>query len=273
MRVLREPLLHFFVLGAIVFAVFSVMGDEVSEVAPDRVEVTPAVRAALARQFEQTWKRAPTASEISALVDGHVDQEILVREAVLLGLDRDDAIVRQRLVLKMQFLLEAGAATTEPDDALLAAFLQDNAAEYAQPAQLSFEQVLVRRASSDAETVLAALQAGEDVAALGAPTLLPPALEDAAPRAVDSVFGEGFFEQLAALSGAGWVGPVTSGYGTHLVRVTEYAPARARSLDEVREAVTRDWIAATTAEGARQRMEALRARYEIVRDDEAERDR
>ena len=247
-----------------VFAAFAWLDEGAEPTTPERIEISEEIRERLATQFKQTWRRAPTHDELAALVDNYVEEEVLVREAVLLGLDRDDTVIRQRLALKMKFLLEAGGGTLDPSDEELANFLSENEERYKTPARLSFEQLLLVRSAVTHETILSALNRGENPETYGVPTLLPFDVSDATARAVDSVFGAGFFAQLEAISEDQWAGPVESGYGTHLVRITGYTPARRPSLDDVRESVTRDWISLRTEEIARQRLDALLSRYDVV---------
>ncbi len=267
--VLREPLVHFLALGAAIFALFAALDDSPPVAPRERIEITAAEAAGIVERFERTWRRPPTPAELSGLLDAAIEEEVLVREALALGLDRGDEIVRRRLAQKMRFLVE-GAPEAEPTEAALAAHLEAHAERFARSATLTFEQVRLRPETGDADQAIAALNAGETSDAILGPGLLPPRMADATPAAVDGTFGAGFFQALVALPQGRWAGPVESGYGLHLVRLLARTPRRVPPLDEIREAVARDWREARRADLARKRVEALKARYELRRPDPAE---
>lgn len=265
---LREPLLHFLVLGAAIFSLFAILDDTPPPVPARLLQVTEADAARLVSQFEATWRRFPTEEELSALIDAHIREEVLVREALALGLDRDDAVLRQRLAMKMTFLTESGAEAVEATDEILAAHLEAHPERFARPGRVSFEQVMLRD-GTDPEALRVALRAGEGAEAFAAPSLLPERLQPSVPAVVDGTFGQGFFDIVSALRPDSWVGPVESAYGRHLVRVSSIEPPRFPPLPEIREAVERDWRATMRARLAEELLEALTARYDIVRPDPA----
>ena len=266
-QLLREPLLHFIVLAGLIFLAFTLLDDTPEPVAASRLEVTEQDVETLAARFKATWKREPSDAELSKLIDSHINEEVLVREALTLGLDQGDAIVRQRLVLKMRFLLEAGAEAADPTDEELNAFIKERGGQFKQSAQVSFEQIVLDSPLDEATTLLAALREGTPAEEVGRPSLLPPAMRDATPRVVDGAFGRGFFEQIARLPQGEWGGPVESGFGLHLVRVTAFEPAVAPPLDQIRDIVRQEWIAEQSKELAQSRLDLLKARYDFVRPD------
>jgi hypothetical protein len=263
--VLREPLLHFILLGGAIFAVFAAIDDSPPPVAVDRLEVTEADALRLAQQFEATWRRPPTDEERSFLIDRLIREEILVREALALGLDRDDTVIRQRLTQKMIFLVESAAEATTPSDADLAAHLEAHPERFRSSGLVAFEQIPLR--DGEAEAVLAALRSGAPPAGLGGARLLPARMAASSAPVVDGAFGAGFFAEVAALPEGDWAGPVESSYGQHLVRVERVVPPVLPPLDEIRETVERDWRVTRRAEILDETLDALMARYEIIRPD------
>ena len=197
-------------------------------------------------------------------------EEVLYREGLALGLDRDDPVIRRRVGQKIEFIAD-GAAPEAPSDAELEAWLAAHLADYAVEPRYGLRQVYFdpgrRGASLEADLAAAreALVAGADpeAAALGDATLLPATLEGASTSAVARVFGPDFAEALAALPVGSWQGPVRSGYGLHLVQLTGRAELRAPSLDEVRPQVERDFLHARSIEAGQAFYEKLRARYRI----------
>ena len=269
-KILREPLLHFVVLGVGLFVLFGAIGEPAEE-RQDQIVVSAAKIDNLAELFRRTWRRPPTRAELDGLIEDHVKEEILYREALALGLEQDDIVIRRRLRQKMEFISEDVAAQAEPGEGELRAFLTEHAERFREPSRISFAQVYLspdRRgqdAWSDAERVLVALDAGRsDPAEAGDPFLLEQDHREVAAHDVERLFGGGFAARLAELPVGRWSGPVESGYGLHLVLVRERTPARLPDLDEVRDAVAREWQAARREAANRTFYEKLRAGYEVV---------
>jgi hypothetical protein len=266
---LREPLVQFLLLGLGLFFLYRAVSPN-SEAAPDRIVVDAGQVARLAQQFERTWLRPPTPVELSGLIEGHVKEEILYREALTLGLERNDLVIRRRLAQKMEFLNEDVATQREPSDAELQAYLDANAENFRAPARTSFRQVYLKAGRDGAESRARAeqlrvrLMANTRVSEAGDATLLPPALENASDTEISRSFGEAFTKALSQVPvGAGWNGPIESGYGLHLVNVGARDPGGALPLAEVRAAVEREWQAARRAEASEAFYAALRKRYAV----------
>jgi hypothetical protein len=265
-RLLRNPLLHFAVIGIALFAVFRSIGGS-EEDARSTIRLSAADQAALEARWEQQWGRSPTDDELQGLIEDRVREEILYREALSLGLDRDDTIVRRRLAQKMEFLASDAAAIPEPGDDELLAFLEQHAGRFRIPGRVTFEQIYFGRDTHGAELAevakraLAAARAGESVE--GDRLLLPRRQERVTASRVGQVFGEGFGEAVMRLAPGRWEGPIASAYGLHVVFVEESRPARTPALDEVRPAVRREWEASRRKEESQAFYRDLRARYPV----------
>jgi len=264
-RLLREPLLQFAVLGALLFALYGAL-QRGAPAAPDEIVVERARLAHLEAQFARVWRRPPTAEERDGLVASWVREEILYREGVALGMDRDDPIVRRRIAQKMDFLA-GGQAPSEPGEAELHSWLDTHPRDYRIEPTYTLRQLYFdpgrrgARLEQDLAAARLALEHGTPVA--GDTSLLPDAL-DAAPAAeVVRVFGSDFTRALDELPVGGWQGPVRSGYGLHLVELRERTPGRAATLAEVRPAVERDWLRARAEEANAAFYRSLRARYTV----------
>ena len=177
-KLIREPLAHFLFLGLLLFLLFNrVSGGRGG--AEHRIVVNDATVATIVQRYQSVWQRPPTPAELRGLVDTHVREEILYREGVAMGLDRDDSVIRRRVLQKLDVLSEESAGEAAPGDADLETWLQKNAARYAQPAVLDFEQVMfdpVRHRDSlqsDVATALVHLRAGADPGTIGDASLLP----------------------------------------------------------------------------------------------------
>ena len=271
-RLLSEPLLHFLVLGAALFLLFRLVGDRAGE-RPDEIVVSAGQIDHLVEVWTKTWLRPPTSVELQGLIDDHIMEEILYREALALGLDRDDVIIRRRLRQKMEFLVDDFAETVEPTDEELEAFLRDNSESFVVDARLTYRQIYINQDSrgetayEDAERLLAELTAGGALVSaheLGDPLPLPEGYTASPQAEVASLFGREFAEALLELETGRWTGPVQSGYGLHLVRIDERTPGRMPELAEVRDVVEREWFAARRAEAKSALYERLRERYTIT---------
>jgi hypothetical protein len=263
-RILREPLLHFLLLGLALFAYYG-------RVAPDddgkrRIVVTQAEVDLLATQFHGTWNRPPSPVELNGLVDSYVRDEILYREGIALGLDRDDAVIKRRVRQKLDVIFEESVAQQPPTDADLQAYLDANPAAFRKPAVVSFDQVYFGPdaiTSQRLEQARAALARGADPETLGQATLLP-LHQDAMPLdLIARDFGEQFAGGIATAPVGEWSGPVISGFGTHLVRVSAIEPSRLPALADVREVVAREWENERRKQAHAAALARLRKQYQV----------
>ncbi|MEM9634239.1 MAG: peptidylprolyl isomerase [Pseudomonadota bacterium] len=274
-RLMRQPLLHFLVLGACIFAIYDLVspyasvggGEPDSEILVTRLQVDR-----MKTEFEAIWQRPPTPDEQQALVDNFIREEVLVREAMKLGLDQDDAVLRRRLVQKMEFLAASAARSRTPAEAELETFFLENQKKYVQPGRISFEQIYLGEAADEAqvEEIQTALRDGAPAEDLGNRTLLPFSLGWSAPAKVDGLFGEGVFDSLIALEGKDWQGPLKSGYGYHLVRILDRQAPRHLTFDEARKFVSEDWSLQQYNQLKAQQLEELGSAYTIIREEGVE---
>ncbi len=251
MRLLREPLFHFLAIGGLIFALFAAV-DDAREAPADVIVIVPERIDQLAASFSAVWKRMPTDDELNFLIEEEIRAEVYYREALALGLDRNDAIVRRRMRQKMEFLLDTGAYLQEPAAGELEAYFAANEDFYRTGLRLALEQVYLGEAPV-AEAIslsLGALRSDPpaDPATVGERTLLPARLGLSPPTAVDGVFGKGFFDLAADLPPGEWAGPVVSAYGVHLVRILDTLPARTPPMEEIRDAVLKNWREAKAQE-------------------------
>ena len=266
MKLLREPLLHFLVIGAALFGVYQWATG--GESAQDEIVVSAGQIASLEAIFSQTWQRPPTAKETQALVDEYIRDEILYREGVAMGLDRDDAIVRRRIRQKMEFVADL-SADVPPTDAELRAFVADHPDRFSGEPRVSFEQVYLPAGAQAAkeeevERLRLALNAGTaDASTAGSPFLAGSDFRDLGRSEVAQTFGADFAAWVNDAAPGAWQGPVTSGYGTHLVRISERTEAREPPFEQVRDAARREWLHARKVEANDALYEKLRSRYAI----------
>jgi hypothetical protein len=268
-RLIREPLLHFLVLGAGLFLLYAYLGDDDPEPV-DRIVVDEAEVGRLAEQFQRVWMRPPSRQELAGLAEDFVKEEILYREALALGLDQNDLVIRRRMRQKMEFLNADLAEQRTPGEAELQAYLDGHADKFRRPARLSFEHIYLgagedlQTAGHKAETLLTALSnPATDWRELGDPTLLPAGLEDASDEAIAATFGSELIESIADAPLNKWSGPHRSAYGLHLLRVTEHRPASLPALGEIRAVVEREWRNEQRQQSNERFYQGLRERYSV----------
>ncbi len=265
---LREPLLHFFIAGAALFALYGWLDDGQTREGERVVRIT----AAQIEWLKDSWARQrqgpPSEDELEALIAGYVKEELLAHEAKELGLDEGDTVVRRRLAQKMEFLLDDTVRLDEPSDTELARFYEGVRDRYAIPARVSFAQVFFanEQRARDALPALAAGDGGE----IGDPSLLESELVAIDQQSVTNLFGPDFAAAIFAFEVGEWHGPTTSPYGSHLVWIHERQAAQPRSFDEVEAQVVDDWYRQRHAEANERLLAALAEKYTVIVEDSRE---
>lgn len=267
-RLLQEPILHFLLIGTLLFVVYGKLSAPENPTA--NIVVSAALIDEIAREHEARWFRQPTDQEIAGLIDSYVLDEILYREGMALGLDRDDPVIKRRIRQKFDVMMEEQSASEVPTDADLAAYLTKNAARFLAPGAVSFEQILFENSTSTADlerkvaAAKIALANGSDPAKLDQVSILPTALDNTALDLITRDFGAGFVKQIETVPLAQWSGPVTSSFGVHLIRVTARTPAALPPLEDIRRGVAREWENERRTSSRTQSYEKLRSNYTVV---------
>ena len=277
-RLLRDPLVHFLAIGALLFGLYRIGNNETGSKESHRIDITAGDIEQIRAIFVRQRQRPPTEEELKGLINARVYEEVLYREALAMGLDRDDTIVRRRLAQKFEFLTDDLSDPGNPSDAELAAFFKEQRDRYQVPGRLSFVHVYFsagkrgKRAEQDAKNGLARLHSGPSAAVVGQmgdAFLLEHAYKNIALDEIDKIFGTGFGAELAKIPLRQWNGPIPSGYGMHLVKVDGHETSRASMLNTVREQVKRDWLDAKRHQIKEAALKKLRERYEVVIDEPA----
>jgi hypothetical protein len=270
---LRDPLLHFVLIGAALFGIGALAKRSGPAPATKRIEITRGDLEQMRSTWQMLWHRPPTQEELERLIDERVREEVFSREAIAMGLDRDDIIIRRRLAQKLEFLMEDVAVARVPTDEVLATFLAQHGERYAKPARLSFSHIFFssdRRGTaveSGARAALARLRdgtAGDDTTELGDPFLLEANVANRTADEVTQMFGREFSQSVLAFEPGAWQGPVASGYGWHLVKVLARTAAEPAMLDQVRDQLVKDWKDEQRRKTNRETYERLRAGYEVT---------
>ncbi|MEP3052436.1 MAG: peptidylprolyl isomerase [Erythrobacter sp.] len=259
---MREPLVHFLVAGAAIFALFAWRGEPVDP-SSRTIIVDQVVQAQIVQRFEQTLGRVPTDAELDQQIEQFVRDEVLYREALRLGLDQDDIVVRRRLATKMDLAASAAAEAAVPSEEVLRDWYSENISRYASAERVDFDQIYFGKLAG-AEEALRLLRDSADWEALGDPISLPSSLVRSADQDIRDRFGTEFTENLKQMEqGSDWQGPIPSGFGWHLVRVTRRQTSEASDFDDVRSQVENDWRSSNIAERKETAYELLRAAYRV----------
>ncbi len=237
--------MHFLLIGIALFGAYRWVSP--ADSGGRRLVVTRGVIDDLITQHVAARGREPSSVELNHMIESYVRDEILYREGVRLGLERDDIVVKRRVRQKIEMIAEEDASTRAPTDTDLSAYLKANQARFVQPAILTFEQVFIGESTSGRGVVQAvavtrdALRNGADPEDLGKPTLLPHRMERTPADLVARDFGGSFADALETVPVGEWVGPINSSFGAHYVRVSDRVPAVAPQLSAVRDHVVREW--------------------------------
>jgi peptidyl-prolyl cis-trans isomerase C len=274
-RLLREPLVHFVLLGTIMFGAWAWMG-------PGRVGVEPSSEIRLTLDdlsqqilgFRSQWQRDPTPEELGRLVEDRVREEVLYREGLALGLDKDDTIVKRRMAQKMRFLAEDVAAAHEPTTEELEGWFDEHRDQFAFPPRLSFRHLYFSpdrrgtRARDDATAALTTLadqpEDAKVASSLGDPFMFQEYYRDRAPDFLGKEFGPGFAVAVAQLAPGSWQGPIESGFGWHLVFVDTLIAGRVPAFEEIENDVRRAWLGEQKEQAWRTAYGAMRAKYSVL---------
>ena len=271
-KLYKEPLLHFLIIGALIFVLFSTVSKDEIRVSDNKIVVTAADIERLSNNWSKKWNRPPTEAELKGLVDSYIREEVYYREALALGLDQNDTILRRRLMQKMEFLSNDLAELNQPDESELHKYFLANKGKYELPARVSFTHIYFSRdkrgvkAMEDAKSVLSGLDA------LRAPEkgdsfMMQYDFDQETPFEVERLFGRGFAEQLFTLKSDVWQGPIESGYGLHLVRISEKTDSRMPELASAIEKVRTDVMFEQRQKMNKEIYKRFKERYEIVVED------
>ena len=269
-KVFKEPLFVFLLLGGAMFVLFQQVANDYQ---PDNAEivVTEGHVQSLLLNFKKVWQRSPSEKEVDGLIQNHIREEVLYREALAMGLDKDDGIVRRRLSQKMKFISEDLASLDKPEEQELQAFLTANAKDYHQASRFSFRQIYLNSSKrgesvqSDAIALLEKLKAQDSNAkSLGDPMMVKHQFNLETEREIKRVLGAKFLQSLNDIPTGSWQGPISSGFGLHLVRVDQRVEGKASELKEVRDQVVRDWESKKRKQTNKAFYENLRKHYTVT---------
>ena len=269
LRLLRQPLVQFLLLGSALFALHAFFGTRLDGRRP-RIVVTAERIEMFSAAWERQWQRPPSPEELDGLIESHLREEILFRKALEMGLDRDDTVVRRQLAQRVEFLAQATVSEVEPSEQELIDFFDERPEIFEVPRRITFSHVYISRDEhgTESETLareaLSDLQAGADPTTTGDRFALQRDYLRKSPAEVARHFGGPFTEAVFELQQGSWQGPLPSGYGQHLVLVKRLEDAYVPSFEEVQTQVREEYFSYRRREVDRTFYDQLRSGYEIV---------
>jgi len=279
-KLLREPLVHFMFIGAIIYALYGLFAEPAAEENDKTIVVTAGELAWMQTSWQKRWNRPPTAKEFDGLIQQYIKETVLYREALTMGLNKHDMVIRRRLAQKLEFLARDLVALTPPTEEELKAYFDEHLSSYQAPTLYTFTQVFFdpdKRGNAtleDAEqaraTLIAQGDAIEDPGSLGDGLMLQNYYPEKDRVEIQRQLGSGFTETLVSLAPGQWHGPLLSGFGVHLVYVNSIDEPPPPVFAEVRARVTEDWSLARGEELNDQFYTSLREQYTIVIEEPAE---
>ena len=268
-RFLKEPLVHFLALGLLIFAAYGWLSRDLQS--EDEIFISRGQQEHLLNMFGRTWQRPPTPQEFQGLLKDSLREEIAYREAMAMGLDQGDIIIRRRMRQKLELLADEIVSFSEPAEADLQQYLDENPDAFRFEPRLGLRQVYISLDKRGAEADAFALELlqqlrnnpAQDWSELGDSLPLPTYIEDARVSEISRQFGQQFADSLLQLERDVWTGPVQSGYGIHLVLVENFVPARDPELEEVRDRVKIEWLEQRRRSATDELYDRLAEKYEI----------
>ncbi|HET9685637.1 MAG TPA: peptidylprolyl isomerase [Pseudolabrys sp.] len=279
MRVLKEPLVHFLLAGAALFGAYAwIIRAQENPTAnkTTKIEITAGDVRWLSENWTTQWQRPPTREELRGLITDYLNEQLLAREARALGLEDNDVIIRRRLAQKLTFIIDDTTRRAEPTEQELQQYYEANAPRFRSGARISFAHIYFspqRRAdarsdAADALKLLLAEGATTSTSNLGDRLLIGSELRDETEQSISNTFGPDFARAVFVLGTDRWSGPVQSGYGVHLVRVSTMKEARVPPISEIRERVAAEWRREQETRAKDRYLAELRKKYDVVADEE-----
>lgn len=276
-RIIKEPLVHFLFLGACIYGAYALFGAPEEDEGDNLIHIDVKRIDAFISGWQSRWNRPPTAQEINGMIQQNINEEVLYRQAVAMGLNENDPITRRRMAQKLEFLTSDLAQAQQPKDGELEKYFQDNMDAYRGDDLITFVHVFFNPDERDDKTLDDAAKVLKELQVAGEPDLEKLEIGDRFMlqnhfKSVDEVevrrqLGSGFAESLMKLEEGKWHGPVLSGYGVHLVYVYQLEKAPAPAHEKVKDKVLEDWNEEKREQFNADFLDNLKKQYEIVIDD------
>jgi peptidyl-prolyl cis-trans isomerase C len=278
-KLIKEPLLLIIVAGGLLFLAYSALDNYLNRdksllvVSNNEIEM-------LEISWESRWNRPPTPEERDGIIGKYIEDRVLYKTAIEMGLDKDDQVIMGRMVQKLKFLGNDLIRPAQPSEQDLVTYYEKHKEEYIPEEMITISHIFFdpdkrdEQTLPDADKALQALRSrGEfdgDLSAYGDAFMLQNYYPDRTALEIRKLFGSGFTESVFELEPDTWHGPVLSGYGTHLVYIHNHQKSELPAFEIVREEVKSDWMEEMQKKLNDRYVESLMARYEIVYEEKKE---
>jgi peptidyl-prolyl cis-trans isomerase C len=272
-QLVREPLIHFLLVGAGIYAVYGFLASNENTEYERTVTISVGDIQTIADQWTRVWSRPPTEEELATAIRSHVRVQILYREALAMGLDDGDSVIERRLAQKIEVLARSLITPAEPTDEILQTWLADNPEQFREPDLYTITHIFFdpdkreETTLGDAQTALDKLkelnEVPPDFADYGDRFMLQNHYPERTELELRKLFGSGFVEKTVDLQPGEWYGPVLSGYGVHLVLVNDVILAPQPSYDDIKLEIKELWMGEQIDEMSDRFLYELVSRYEV----------
>jgi hypothetical protein len=252
MKLLREPLVHFVFIGSMIYVLYGLFATPEIDENVNSIVVSSGEIDVFKSSWKKRWNREPTTKELDGIIQQFIRETILYRQAINMGLDKNDMVIRRRLAQKMEFIVEDLATMLEPDEQTLQLWFNKHLNRFQESPRYTFTQIFFdpdKRGDAtleDANKIKSSLQAQTDplanISELSDSLMMQDYYPEKTPIEIRKQFGSGFTQSLLDLSPGEWHGPVLSGYGVHLVYIQTIIPAATPSFTSVRVQVKELWM-------------------------------
>ena len=267
-KLIKEPLVHFLVLGGFLFLLYSFLNPQSENTEDYTILFNDSDLNRLVSAYQKNWGYAPDSSTLENLIQEEIRSEIFYREALRMQLDHNDEIIRRRLRQKYAFLIKDISAEQEATEEELQIFYQQNAAKYRTQKLLSFNQYYFspdkrKKPSSVIEGFLKQLKTNPQSTIKDDPSHLPRTLKAKDLSDIRPLFGQDFALRIFQETDTGWLGPIASGYGQHLVEITAIDTVQQVPFEEIKDQVISDWKDAKLEEFNTKLYQNLQSQYQV----------
>ena len=279
--IVKNPLFHFFILGLLIYVIYGLFGAKEYSDSERTIVVTPATIEWLQDSWQKRWNRLPTEQEMEGLINQYVRESILYQEALELGLDKNDVILRRRLAQKFEFLTDDLINVPPPSEEELAVYFKDNIDKYKTPDSTTFTHIFFDPDKRENDTLSDAEKSKEKLNKLkeppsepekyGDPFMLQSYYPERSEKEIAKLFGMEFAKTVSKEVPSGqWYGPVLSGYGTHLVNVHSRIDSTEPDIKDVKDIVLSDWEEEKRQEINDEFYQNLISEYKVIIEESAE---
>lgn len=271
-RFLREPIVHFILLGALLVFIHNLWSDY-QGIEGRNIYVSASEIDRLSTAWSSTSGREPSEKDRNYIIDQYVKEEVLVREAARLGLDVDDVIIRRRMAQKMDFLISAQSETKQPSDDILRKFYDDNASQFTSNERRSFNHIYISPekygadVEQQAQALLKQVNTGADWSSLGDPFIQKRSYAVVPQAEITRLFGPDFARDIFALKPGQWSGPIGSAFGLHLVKIETVDNALQANFEAIKPAILDAWRAQQQLQLKADKVDDLVSGYRIIIED------